>query len=75
MTVRQFKKKHLFLIVSAALIVVGILAFVLSYGLSKGWDALGRWFGSNSAILLYMIVGFYLIVVAYILISDKVKKL
>lgn len=71
----RFKKKHLFLIASAGAIAVGILAFVLAYGISKGWDALGHWFGSSSAIFLYMILGFYLILVAYILISDKVKKL
>ena len=75
MTVRQFKKKHLFIIVSGIMIAIGIIAFVLAYGLSKGWATLGRWFGSSSAILLYMIVGFYAVVVGYILISDKVKKL
>lgn len=75
MTVRRFKKKHLYIIVSAIIVAIGLLAFVLSYGLSKGWDALGKWFISDSAILLYMIVGLYLVIVGVLLIGDKVKKL
>lgn len=72
---KKTKKKHLFIIVSAIIVALGVLAFVLAYGLSKGWATLGAWFGSSDAIFLYMIIGFYLIIVGYLLIGERIKKL
>lgn len=73
--VSKTKKKKLFIIVSAAIILFGLFIFILSYGLSKGWAAVGAWFGSKWAILLYVSIGVYALFVVWLLIAEKVKNL
>lgn len=73
--VSKTKKKKLFIIVSAAIILFGLFIFILSYGLSKGWSAVGLWFGSKWAILLYIALGLYALFVGWLLLSEKVKNL
>ena len=70
-----FKKKNLFIIVSAIIVAVGLLAFILAYGLADGWDAVGAWFGSPYAILLYIGLGCYGLLVTWLIVYDKVKRL
>ena len=71
----QKSKRNLFLIVSGIIILVGIVCFVLAYGISQGWDVLVAWFGSKWAVILYILLGCYGIFVAWLLISDKIKNM
>ena len=73
--VSKYKKPKIFLIAVGIALVVGILAFVLAYGLSKGWEEVAWWFGSKYAVLLYVGVGLYGLLLAYILIMDWYKKI
>lgn len=72
---KKLKKKYLFIIVSAIIVAVGIFAFVLASGIANGWASVAAWFGSSDAIFLYMIVGLYLVIVAYLLIRERIEKL
>lgn len=72
---KKLKKNHLFLIVSIVVILIGTLAFVLAYGLSAGWAALGQWFGSKWAIMLYIGIGIWLVFAAVLLGFERIKKL
>lgn len=74
MMVRIAKKKT-FLIVSIIIVCLGILAFVLAYGLSKGWDVVGAWFSSKYAIILYIVVGCYFAIVLWWIIGERIKNL
>lgn len=73
MMVRAYKKSHLFFIVSIIAIVVGIGLFALGYGLSSGWDVVANWFASKWAVLLYILVGAYLLIALILFINEKVK--
>lgn len=71
---KKHKKSNLFFVISIAAIVVGIGLFLLGYGISEGWDVVANWFTSKWAILLYILVGSYLLFIFLILINEKVKK-
>ena len=76
--VQAFKKlngKYQFLIISAIVIFVGLLAFVLAYGLSSGWLAVAKWFGSKWAIILYIGVGAWILFAIWLYVLERVKKL
>lgn len=75
MMVQQSKKKKTFIIVSLLIIIVGIITFVLAYGLSDGWQAVAEWFVSKYAVMLYIILGCYSLLVLWLIISDRIKKL
>lgn len=71
----QKSKKNLFLIVSLIVILVGLVCFILAYGISQGWDVLIAWFGSKWAIILYILLGCYALFAGWLLISDKIKNM
>lgn len=73
--VSKYKKPKTFIIVVGIAIVIGIIAFVLAYGLSQGWDVVAAWFASKYAFLLYVGLGLYALLVGYIFIMDWYKKL
>ena len=72
---QAFKKSKLFLIVAGLSMILGIAAFVVAYGISDGWEAVGAWFTSKYAILLYIGIGLYALVVIALFITDWIKKL
>jgi uncharacterized membrane-anchored protein YitT (DUF2179 family) len=69
------KKPLLFLIVSAIFVAIGLASFVVGYGLSDGWDVVAAWFSSQDALLLYIILGCYFLIIIFWLVWEKVKKL
>jgi hypothetical protein len=71
---KLFLRKHLFMVVVGLVLLVGTLAFVLSYGLSAGWDAVAKWFVSKWAILFYISIGLWLGVFAWLIFLDKVRN-
>lgn len=73
--VSKYKKPKIFLIAVGIAIVIGLIIFILAYGLSKGWDEVAWWFGSQYAVILYILVGLYGLLLAYILIMDWYKKI
>ena len=73
--VSKYKKPKIFILAVGVILLLGILAFVLAYGLSDGWDAVAAWFGSQYAVLLYVGVGLYGLLLAYIFVMDWYKKL
>lgn len=75
MMVQKSKKKNLFIIVSLIVIAIGVFCFVLAYGLSQGWDVLFAWFGSKWAVMLYILLGCYILLVLWLLIGDKIKEM
>lgn len=77
MTVQTFKQKKsfLFLIVSIIFVIIGLAAFILGYGLSDGWDVVGAWFSSQDALLLYIILGCYFLVIIFWTVWEKVAKI
>lgn len=76
MTVQVSNKKWIFIALCSAFIALGIGAFILAYGLNPeyGWDAVARFFYSQTAILLYILLGCYLLVVLLMLLWDWVRK-
>lgn len=72
---RSIDKKWIFVLSIAIFIVIGILAFVLAYGLTDGWAVVGAWFGSKDAILLYMFVGLFGVVALIMWLWERYKRL
>ena len=75
MMVQKSKKRNLFIIVSLIVIAIGVLCFVLAYGISQGWDVLLAWFRSKWAVMLYILLGCYALLVIWLLIGDKIKEM
>jgi len=73
--VSKYKKPKIFILVVGVAIIIGIIAFVLAYGIGQGWDVVAAWFGSRYAFLLYVGLGLYGLLVAFIFIMDWYKKL
>lgn len=67
------KKPKIFILFSLGLLVVGAIIWLIM-ALVNGWDILG-WLSSSRAILMYCILGFYLIICAFVLFSDRDSKL
>lgn len=65
-------KRNAFIAVSVFFALLAIV-FLLWGGWMAGWDIVG-WFTTTQAFVLYFMVGFYLIFLAYFLITDWVKK-
>ena len=51
---------------SALFLLCGVAAFVLSYGLTDGWASVLAWFTSRWALLVYVGIGFYVLMLLYI---------
>lgn len=71
---KKYKKSYLFFVISIITLVIGAGLFALGYGLSCGWDVVANWFTSKWAILLYILVGAYLVIVLIIFLNEKVKN-
>ena len=52
-------------------LVVGIAAFVLGYGLTAGWLWVAQWFVSKWAIMVYVFIALYIIVVIRLIYLSK----
>lgn len=74
MAQKSKNKITIFTIIVAIVLAIGITCFVLAYGLSQGWAAVGAWFGSKWAILLYIALGCYALFVIWVLVMDKIRK-
>lgn len=72
---KKYKKSKLFVIAIGIAILFGILAFVLAFGIGKGWDVVLAWFSSKYAFLLYVGIGIYLLFVIWILVKDWIKSI
>jgi len=67
------KRNRLLIITSIVALVIALIFVVLGFALA-GADVLG-WFTSKWAFLFYTVYGCYMLVILYILIGDKIKKL
>ena len=67
------KRNKIVLILLAIFAALALLFLVLGFALS-GNDILA-WFGSKWAMWVYVILGTYLLVIAFILISDKIRRM
>lgn len=72
---KHLDKKWIFILSIAAFAVIGVLAFVLAYGFTDGWAAVGAWFGSKYAILLYMCFGLFGAIALIIWAWERYKRL
>lgn len=72
---KKYKKSHLFILVTSITIVVGLLAFVIAEGVANGWASVAAWFGSADAVLLYIALGVYALLVAFLIFSERIKKI
>lgn len=52
-------------------LLFGITCFVVGYGIVDGWDAVIRWFSSKWAIMLYIFIGLWLLVVSWVIYVSK----
>ena len=67
------KRNKLLIIIAIAFVVVGLIALILGFALAG--NNVIAWLGSKYAMLFYITLGVYGLIVLYILISDKVKKI
>lgn len=66
------RKSRKWLILVGILLVVATACLAFGFWLA-GFDVLG-WFGSQSAMFLYIVLGLYALIVAYVLIKDKLDN-
>ena len=52
-------------------LLIGLLALVLGYGLSEGWEVVLAWFTSRYAMYVYVGLGFYVILILYIIVLSQ----
>lgn len=67
------KRNKVVLIISAILIALALIFLILGFALS-GADILG-WFGSKWAMLIYIVLGLWAILITFLFVGDKIKKL
>ena len=68
------KTRNKILIITSAIFAVAAITFlILGFALS-GADILG-WFTSKWAYWFYTFAGIYVLVIVFVLVSDKIKKL
>lgn len=68
------KKRNKILIITAiAFVVTAIVFLILGFALA-GNDILA-WFGSKYAMLFYIVFGTYGLIVLFVLIGDRIKRL
>ena len=70
---KKRKKLNLFFVISILLLIVGCGLFALGYGISEGWDVVANWFTSKWAVLLYIFLGLYLLIILMIVLIEKVR--
>lgn len=56
---------------SSAFLVFGLACFVVGYGLIDGWDKVLAWFSSRWAMMVYIFIGLWLILVLYLIYLSK----
>lgn len=59
----QKRKRRIWLIGATAFAIIGIVAFVVGYGLKDGWASVLAWFTSKWATYLYIGLALYAFVV------------
>lgn len=52
-------------------LLIGLTALVLGYGLSDGWEVVLAWFTSKYAMYVYVGLGFYVILILYIIVLSQ----
>lgn len=67
------KRNKILIIMSIAFVAVALIAFVAGFAIA-GFDILA-WFGSKYAMLTYIILGSWALLIAFILISDWIKRM
>lgn len=55
-------------------LLFGIACFVVGYGIVDGWDAVIKWFSSKWAIMLYVFIGLWAIVIAWVVYIGKTRS-
>lgn len=51
---------------SSIFLVFGLACFIVGYGLIDGWDAVLAWFSSRWAVMVYIFVGLWIIMILWI---------
>lgn len=54
-------------------LLFGIACFVVGYGIVDGWDAVIKWFSSKWAIMLYVFIGLWAVVIAWVVYIGKTR--
>lgn len=67
------KRNKIIVIISAIMLVLALVFIILGFALS-GYDILA-WFGSKWAIWIYVIVGLWILFIAYVFIGDLIRKI
>lgn len=56
---------------TTAFLLIGITALVLGYGLKDGWQVVLNWFTSRYAMFVYVGIGFYILLILYIIVLSQ----
>lgn len=67
------KRNKIIIILSIVFIVLAIAFLITGFALA-GNDVLA-WFGSKYAILFYIVFGVYFLVIMYLVVTDRIKKI
>lgn len=59
------------IIATSSFLAFGLACFVIGYGLTDGWDKVIAWFTSQWAIMVYVFIGLWLIIVMYLVYLSK----
>lgn len=67
-----FKYKWVWFLAITLLIIIGACALLFGYAMAIGWEAVGKWFTSKWAFIVYAVAGFYFFFWANILVRDSI---
>ena len=73
--IKKTKKTHLFIFITSIVIFIGLLAFVIAESVAHGIMSVLSWFGSSDAILLYIGLGVYGLLVAWLIFQERINKI
>lgn len=59
------------IISTTVFLLIGITALVLGYGLKDGWQVVLNWFTSRYAMYVYVGIGFYVLIILYIIVLSQ----
>lgn len=66
------KAKKWGIISSIIFVVIGIVAIVVGFGISDGWESVLNWFTSRWSIYVYIAVAFLVFLAAYTIFKSKI---
>lgn len=61
------------ILIVGAVALLGGVCLLLGYAASIGWPAVAAWFSSKYAVIVYVFLGIYAIVLGWVMIYDYAK--